>query len=898
MFLNPRENKKDITHFRNISEQYKMVWLAPPRTASRQTYQFLKFYDFKIHTQYRETNKPEIVFPLIPGSDYTHDFDLLPEDKELKLLCSIRNPYSRVAGLLKYHNIFREQLSPNWYGNEDNAETNNKKEDEEQNAFREAYKRNAMVMLSHEESDALFLDKLTFDEWIKRCFITKELPGIWLDQIYYHKYLKIHKPDYYIRVEYLAEDLLSIPEFRENKTKEIDSVVTTLLENRRKEVDDKNKKENWRDFYTQETADLVYENLKEQFEMFGYDRDSWKKELKLDNVTLLTVDGVNPEMALKALLYSIKQIRFKKIKLLSYRKPRGFELYEDIIEFIEIPKLTLDQYNWFKLKELDKYVDTDYCLSIEPDGFVINPDMWNVEYLNYDYIGAPWPKEGIGMLEYLNENNRVGNSGFSLRSKKLIEISKQIPDFESENNPKEDVLICRKYRNLFIENGLTFAPPELAIKFSFEFVSEEYENPDNFSPEKGKSFGFHRYYDHKNILKQIDLSKPRSHYKKPKPEGIMINFLDGVKIGNLTNQTYRVEIIGEKNNLSDPNDLKFVNILNPDAYIDIPIRYYKNWEVVLKEGTEKIYTEKLELKNKNVLIVLMTAALGDTLAWFPYVEEFRKKHECNVYCVTYHNHLFKDEYNNINFIEPKQGHNRLDVQTHAKYFISMNRTWEHIPLFDVNGNKRLQGLSSPTEYNKIPLQQISSDILGLDPYELKPRIKIEEGNRPIKEKYITISEHSTHGVAKHWLYPNGWQELVNWLNDMGYMVMVISKEPTTLDNVIDNTGDYPIQQRINEIRHADFHIGLSSGLSWLAWALDKRVVMISGFSDIFNEFKRNNVRVINRSVCHGCWHRHVIKTEEGDWCPEQKGTNKEHECSKSITTEMVIERIKKSGLLS
>ncbi len=665
--LQSRHHKKDTTHFRNISEKLGLLWLAPSRTATRQTYQFLQHYDFKIHTDYKETDKPEIVFPLVPGSDYTHDFDILPEEDEgLKIMCSVRNPYARVVALLKYHNIFREKLSPDWYKSKEEKKKN-VNDDEPDSAFTSAYKSKKLVALTDEESDKLFEDKMDFDQWIERGFIKRDSHRIWLDQLHYHEYLKIHPPDYYVKMEQLAEDLMSIPEIRDNRPPNFNSIIVPLLENFTKETDEKNKKDDWRDLYTQETADIVYKNLKEQFEMFGYDRDSWKPE-----------------------------------------KP----------------------------------------------------------------------------------------------------------------NKKQNVL----------------------------------------------------------------------------PKDLIISYVDGVYIQNNSDKTYSVEIKAPKNNSYDVADLKFVHVLEPDKIASVPIKYYKEWEVNIKQGGKGVYNDTLDLRGKNVLVVLITAAIGDTIAWFPYVEEFRKKHECNVYCVTYHNHLFKEHYTDINFIEPKAGHNRLNENITARYFISMNETWESVEFPSESGIPIRQGINSPKNPRKIPLQQLSSDILGLHPMELKPKITIPNGGRPIEEKYVTISEHSNHGRAKMWNNPNGWQELVNWLKGRGYQVAAISKEPTELKGVLDWTGDKPISDRINQINHSEFFIGITSGLSWLAWATGKRVVMISGFTDIFNEFQ--NIRVINTDVCHGCWHRHDINfARNKECCPEHGGTEREFECTKSITSDMVIDKIKKHGLI-
>jgi autotransporter strand-loop-strand O-heptosyltransferase len=98
---------------------------------------------------------------------------------------------------------------------------------------------------------------------------------------------------------------------------------------------------------------------------------------------------------------------------------------------------------------------------------------------------------------------------------------------------------------------------------------------------------------------------------------------------------------------------------------------------------------------------------------------------------------------------------------------------------------------------------------------------------------------------------------------------------------------------MNQIYHSEFFIGLGSGLSWLAWAVNKHVVMISNFSEDGHEFTGNTTRITNPSVCNGCWNNPMFKFDKGDWywCPEHKGTERQFECHKSITPEMVIEKI-------
>ena len=109
----------------------------------------------------------------------------------------------------------------------------------------------------------------------------------------------------------------------------------------------------------------------------------------------------------------------------------------------------------------------------------------------------------------------------------------------------------------------------------------------------------------------------------------------------------------------------------------------------------------------------------------------------------------------------------------------------------------------------------------------------------------------------------------------------------------DFTGDLPLQDRIDLIKDAEMFIGLSSGLSWLAWCCRVPVVLISGFTDPINEFY-TPYRVRNRTVCHGCWNDTRIEFDHFNflWCPRKEKSCDKFECSKAITGKMVIDTIK------
>jgi len=144
--------------------------------------------------------------------------------------------------------------------------------------------------------------------------------------------------------------------------------------------------------------------------------------------------------------------------------------------------------------ELYRHFDSKFILVTQPDGYVINPDQWDEEFLNYDYIGAPWPYREDAFLSPFGEHIRVGNGGFSLRSKKLCmtPLEVDIPfdctsgDFYkhfNQNNFNEDGCIAVHNRHLFESNGCKFAPIELAAKFSYESPV-----PENYGI---TTFGFH-----------------------------------------------------------------------------------------------------------------------------------------------------------------------------------------------------------------------------------------------------------------------------------------------------------------------------------------------------------------------------------------------------------------------
>jgi hypothetical protein len=210
--------------------------------------------------------------------------------------------------------------------------------------------------------------------------------------------------------------------------------------------------------------------------------------LNLDNITLVCIDTKNIIEALLSLNYSCKDIIFNRVLFFTNKKDIDVSKFKNLknkLNLIEVPKiLNKNDYSKFCLTVLPDYVNTEYCLIIQHDGFIACKDMWTNEFLKYDYIGAPWP-------EHFGYINRIGNGGFSLRSKKFLLTCKNIffnHNFNIDNNnPKdisdnEDYLISITHFDKMQELGIKFAPIELASVFSTEHFTEH---------TKPQSFGFH-----------------------------------------------------------------------------------------------------------------------------------------------------------------------------------------------------------------------------------------------------------------------------------------------------------------------------------------------------------------------------------------------------------------------
>lgn len=372
--------------------------------------------------------------------------------------------------------------------------------------------------------------------------------------------------------------------------------------------------------------------------------------------------------------------------------------------------------------------------------------------------------------------------------------------------------------------------------------------------------------DHLNFYKKVNINQFNKLSKTESKIKIIQYFVNQpyLEIKGLSSSFFDIKFFDEQ------GICHYENRLRVNHWCKLNREYFTKWNTKIWENGELIYDKILNYEGQRVFISFDSSSLGDTIAWIPYVLEFKKKHKCHVIVSTHKNFLFEKSYPELEFVKPGSTVNNI----HGMYTIG----------WFFNENKE------PQKPNTIPLQKTATNILGLEYHELKPKIEYNIGQKPFNGKYITIATNSTSG-CKFWT-KEGWQELINYLHNLGYKVINVSKEKNQFKNAqqISNTS---MENTMNVIHHSEFFIGLSSGLSWLAWAMGKHVVMISNFTEPDHEFTTNCTRIINLSVCNGCWNDFRFEFDKGDWnwCPLHKGTERHFECHKSITSKMVIDQI-------
>jgi autotransporter strand-loop-strand O-heptosyltransferase len=311
-------------------------------------------------------------------------------------------------------------------------------------------------------------------------------------------------------------------------------------------------------------------------------------------------------------------------------------------------------------------------------------------------------------------------------------------------------------------------------------------------------------------------------------------------------------------------------------------RYYLRCAIEVLVDGELVFEHQYLAKDQDVLIQFPVGTLGDVVAWFPYAVRFAEVHDCRLTC-TMSEHiipLFRDAYPHITFIP----HDKVRPETfYATYCLGL--------FFDDNDNTW-----QPCDFRHVGLHRTAGYILGVDPTEQAPTLALPDESRPIQEPYVCIATQSTT-QAKYWNNPTGWHEVIAFLKQAGYRVICIDQRPVHGGGLVwnhiphgaeDETGDRPLVERARWLRHAAAFIGLSSGLSWLAWSTGVPVVLISGMTHPTNEFA-TPYRIINYHACNSCWNDPRIRFDHKDflWCPRNAGTPRQFQCTRLITADHV-----------
>lgn len=361
------------------------------------------------------------------------------------------------------------------------------------------------------------------------------------------------------------------------------------------------------------------------------------------------------------------------------------------------------------------------------------------------------------------------------------------------------------------------------------------------------------------------------------PKGLRFDFNEGCRILlPESDHPWRVRISDlDTGNILYETELKAGRVASTK-------RYYVRFRIDVWQQGERLFDHEYAAEGQRVLINFPIGTLGDTIGWFPYAVRFRDRHKCRLTCAMAERliPLFSATHPDIEFVT----HEQVEPQRYyATYCIGL--------FFDDK-----DCVFQPCDFRHVGLHRTAGYILGVDPAEAAPRIALADETRPVAEPYVCIAVQSTT-QSKCWNNPLGWREVVRFLKEAGYRVVCIDQKPVHGDKLVwnhiphgveDETGDRPLLERARWLRHAEFFVGLSSGLAWLAWAVGTPVVMISGFTHPSNEFA-TPYRVINYHACNSCWNdpRHRFDHHDFLWCPRHAGTPRQFECTRLITAEQV-----------
>ncbi len=356
-------------------------------------------------------------------------------------------------------------------------------------------------------------------------------------------------------------------------------------------------------------------------------------------------------------------------------------------------------------------------------------------------------------------------------------------------------------------------------------------------------------------------------------DGVLLDFNCGLRL-QIPEGNWHVRIVDGASGVTFlDEDVSGVTLISME-------KFYVEWEIALWLDGEPVFYHQFDPRGQKVHFNFAQPALGDNLVLLPYAEEFRRTFECEVSCKL--PSAFRD-IAKIYFPELRLS-NVLPEDSYACFYLA---GWMNMPIVTTSDMRAMPMELFPRSILNTPMLRPPSKVVYTP---TKPRA--------ISEPYVCIAVQASFN-PKCWLKSGSWDHVVDYLKSLGYRVLCIDKErrgenygltvkmPTGAE---DFSGKYDLIDRVNQLAYADFFIGVSSGLSWLAWAVDIPVVMISGITEYWYEFS-SAYRVSNTNVCHGCFNSLAVNCTKILDCPKYQKTDRIYECSKNITARQVIAAI-------
>lgn len=361
------------------------------------------------------------------------------------------------------------------------------------------------------------------------------------------------------------------------------------------------------------------------------------------------------------------------------------------------------------------------------------------------------------------------------------------------------------------------------------------------------------------------------------PDKVEVSFGGGPRasINGISDERYDVKFVD-----SATNKTPYACPLSTGQWALSTTRYYVAWDVqCYKVSTgELFHAERLDLYGKRVYISIESKALGDTIAWFPYAEEFRRKHQCQLVVSTFWNELFRYTYPHIQFVEPGKAVHNIYAQYQVGWF------W--------GADNRPDPAYHPVEFRNQPLQKTATDILGLPFTEVRAKLAFNQAHASPPTDFVGIGVQSTMQL-KYWNHPTGWQELVDWFRAEGKTVLSLSREVNGYmgnhyPEGTERLRNYTIERVVAAMSTLEVYVGTNSGLSWAAWALGVPTVVVEGATpDITMPSDVTRVHP-DSSVCRDCFLRTRFDAGVWDWCPDHGEDAHKFECTSVITSAQVI----------